>query len=339
MKNVGLRRVLIVLVVIGVAACGGGSIRKSLEYARAVPVEDVAPVSETPVAAPLAPSVGLSARSFGPGGRVPARQDVAKAGVAPQASYDVIDRANRAAAQGPEEATYVNAIQEYVYTPGTLYQLYTAPMRVTDIALRPGERIIGQPVTGDVVRWVCAAGKSAEKGVEQQHVYLKPTREGLHTNLVINTSERSYFLELHSYKETYMPAVKWRYPHEEMASLVEHMQDTSSAASAYPEFQLPNPQQRDYGYTIEVVDGEPQWTPNEVFDDGRRTYIRFPRALLVGEAPALFLLRAGETQVVNYTPHRQMYVVHRLIEHAELRVGQDPQDIVRIERVHRRGKP
>lgn len=327
-------RHVIAAVVCAAVGCGSAA-HKPVHFVRATPVEE-APTASTGGAlqattvAPSATVIGISARSFGPDGVQNVAPAMAVAAVS-GATSDVIERANRTAAQGPEEATYVNAIQEYVYSPGMLYQLYTAPMRVTDIALRPGERIIGQPVTGDVVRWVLAAGKSTENGVDQQHVYLKPTRPGLHTNLVINTSERSYFLELHSYANTYMAALKWRYPQEEMAKMAE---EASAAAeikrSAAPIVSL---ESLNFSYRIVVAGDAPRWTPTQVFDDGRRTFIRFPRAMLVREAPALFVVRNEQTQLVNYKVNREMYIVPRLIDVAELRVGQDDQEIVRIERV------
>jgi type IV secretion system protein VirB9 len=73
----------------------------------------------------------------------------------------------------------------------------------------------------------------------------------------------------------------------------------------------------------------------QVFDDGRRTFIRFPPAMLVREAPALFVLRDNETQLVNYRVKGDLYVVDRLIDAAEMRVGQQDQEIVRV---HRTGK-
>ncbi len=71
----------------------------------------------------------------------------------------------------------------------------------------------------------------------------------------------------------------------------------------------------------------------QVFDDGRKTYIRFPPAMLTREAPALFVLSStNETQLVNYRVKNEYYVVDRLIEAAELRVGQQKQEVVRIYR-------
>jgi type IV secretory pathway VirB9-like protein len=140
--------------------------------------------------------------------------------------------ANHKAAQAPESSDYFNAIVQYAYETGTLYQVFAEPMRITDIALEPGEKILGQPASGDVVRWLLALGKSMDHGVEQWHVYLKPTRPDLETNLAINTDRRSYLLELHSYADTYMAAVVWHYPEDELARLQAQASDLAAEEKA-----------------------------------------------------------------------------------------------------------
>jgi type IV secretion system protein TrbE len=87
-----------------------------------------------------------------------------------------------------------------------------------------------------------------------------------------------------------------------------------------------------FNYSIQVIQGHPAWTPLQAFDDGRRTFVRFPPAMLVREAPALFVLRDKETQLVNYRVKGDTYVIDRLVDSAELRVGQQDQEIVRIVR-------
>jgi len=52
-----------------------------------------------------------------------------------------VQLANAAASVKPTRAGYVNAIQVYPYSDGALYQLYVAPVHVTDIALEPGEEL------------------------------------------------------------------------------------------------------------------------------------------------------------------------------------------------------
>jgi len=253
---------------------------------------------------------------------------------APVSPAQVVLEANHKASAAPDRGDYFNAIVQYSYEPGTLYQVYAAPMHVTDIVLEPGEKILGQPASGDVVRWVLAVGQSVDRGLPQSHVYLKPTRADLQTNLVINTDRRTYLLELGSYPDTYMAAVTWHYPQDEIAQL--QLQADAAASQQRASAPVVSLDALNFAYTIAVEHGSPVWTPLQVFDDGRKTFIRFPPAMLAREAPALFVLRDSETQLVNYRVKGDTYVVDRLIESAELRVGQQDQEIVRIARAPKR---
>jgi type IV secretion system protein VirB9 len=49
--------------------------------------------------------------------------------------------ANRTATLEPAAPGFINAVQIYPYADGALYKVYTAPERVTDIALQPGEAL------------------------------------------------------------------------------------------------------------------------------------------------------------------------------------------------------
>ena len=49
-----------------------------------------------------------------------------------------IQVANAAAKQDPVRTGFLNAIQVYPYSDGALYQLYTATLKITDIALQEG---------------------------------------------------------------------------------------------------------------------------------------------------------------------------------------------------------
>ena len=133
---------------------------------------------------------------------------------------DVIDDANRKAASGPDTDGYFNAIMTFDYAPGALYQVYAAPLHLTSVQLQPGEKILGKPAAGDTIRWVMGIARSGPAGGDQQqYLYIKPTRAGLNTTIAINTDRRTYYLELHSYENTYMAAVQWRYPHDELEQL------------------------------------------------------------------------------------------------------------------------
>jgi len=77
----------------------------------------------------------------------------------------------------------------------------------------------------------------------------------------------------------------------------------------------------------------PAWCPLRAFDDGQKTYIQFPPKVTVTEAPPLFVLgRNGDAQLVNYRVKGDWYIVDRLFDKAELRIGQAPQTVVGIVR-------
>ena len=67
------------------------------------------------------------------------------------------------------QAPLLERVNPVSYTHLDVYkrQVYAQPMRITDIALEPGEKILGEPASGDVVRWLLALGKSMDRGVEQ----------------------------------------------------------------------------------------------------------------------------------------------------------------------------
>lgn len=69
------------------------------------------------------------------------------------------------------------------------------------------------------------------------------------------------------------------------------------------------------------------------FDDGEKVYIQFPAGIAQGELPPLFVIgRQGDGQLVNYRFRSPYYIVDRLFGAAELRLGGDKDDVVRIER-------
>ena len=255
---------------------------------------------------------------------------------APQSDkpHEVIDAANAGAKVGPNPDAYVNAIQVYPFTKGALYQVFTAPEQVTDIALGSGERLISVSA-GDTENWILGDTLSGEGETEQVHILVKPIKSGLTTNLIITTSERVYHAELTSYRETYMAAVSWRYPQEGLISLSKAHSFSNAVSNVAPASQA-----TPAGLSVDalkfryVIDGDtPHWRPLRAFDDGRKVYIQFPARIDQGEAPPLFVVSSeGETQLVNYRVKGHYYVVDRLFARAELRLGEKDQQIVRIDR-------
>lgn len=78
---------------------------------------------------------------------------------------------------------------------------------------------------------------------------------------------------------------------------------------------------------------QPAWRPLRAFDDGGKVYIQFPSGIAQGELPPLFVIGPqGDGQLVNYRFRSPYYIVDRLFAAAELRLGDEHGEVVRIER-------
>lgn len=230
-----------------------------------------------------------------------------------------IGAANQAARVQPVRDGFLNAIQQYPWAGGALYQVYTAPGQVTDIALQEGEQLVGPgPVAvGDTVRWIIGDTVSGSGTSARVHILVKPTRPDIATNLVINTDRRSYHLELRATPATYMASVSWIYPQNELIALRNRNAVAASAAPAATGVDL---SALNFRYRIEG-DRVP-WKPVRAFDDGRQVFIEFPLGIAQGEMPPLFVTgTAGDAELVNYRVRGRYMVVDRLFAGAELRLG------------------
>ncbi|ESY01364.1 conjugative transfer protein TrbG [Mesorhizobium sp. LNJC405B00] len=247
-----------------------------------------------------------------------------------------ISQANEAARMQPVRNGFVNAIQLYPWSEGALYQIYAAPGQVTDIALQPGERLVGSgPVAaGDTVRWIIGDTQSGAEERLQVHILVKPTRPDLQTNLVINSDRRTYHLELRSTEKTYMASVSWQYPQDQLIAL---RRQNAEAFAAQPVAAGVDIQKLNFRYRIQG-DAAP-WRPLRAFDDGAKVYIEFPSGIGQGEMPPLFVIGpSGGSELVNYRARQNYYVVDRLFAAAELRLG-DKTSEKRVRIVRTDGRP
>jgi type IV secretion system protein TrbG len=235
-----------------------------------------------------------------------------------------VEAANKAALQEPTAHGYLNAVQVYQYTDGALYRLYAAPEQVSDIALQPGESLSAVSA-GDTVRWVIGDTTSGNGDNKRVHILVKPFAPGLRTNLVITTDRRSYHLQLDSTDKTAMAVVSWTYPQDALASMKREIEGRQTVDA---QVALEN-----IRFRYAISGDAPPWKPVRAFDDGSKVYIEFPARIDQGEAPPLFVVGPqGNSELVNYRVRGNYYVVDRLFAAAELRLGQKPQQVVRISR-------
>ncbi|SNT24406.1 P-type conjugative transfer protein TrbG [Sphingopyxis indica] len=251
-----------------------------------------------------------------------------------------IRNANDAARVQPVRDGFINAIQTYPWTDGALFQVYTAPGQVTDIALQEGEQLVGPgPVAaGDTTRWIIGDTVSGAGANSRVHILVKPTRPDISTNLIINTDRRTYHLELRATERTWMASVSWTYPQDQIIAI---RGANAAAVAAAPIADGIDIARLNFRYRIEG-DNAP-WRPLRAFDDGRQAFIQFPAGISQGEMPPLFVIGThGGSELVNYRVRGDHMIVDRLFAAAELRLGDDPQQVVRVVRsdgdVGRRGR-
>ena len=307
---------------LGLAACAGSPRAEAaaaapFEFTPAVMVAEAPPPPPSPPAAPAASLAAVEDQRLPP----PTRGRRVSGG----APVERVEAANRAAVREPSRESYVNAVQVYACVVGALLRLYTAPERVSAIALQPGETLISV-AAGDTVRWVIGDTTSGSGPGRRTHILVKPSAVGLSTNLVITTDRRVYHVQVESTARTAMAGISWTYPADELLAVRRGEGAADSAPLAGVAVET-----LDFGYRIEGDD--PPWRPVRAFDDGSQVFIEFPSTLPQGEAPPLFVSGAGgRTELVNYRLRGRYYVVDRLFSAAELRLGERRQQVVRIVR-------
>jgi len=262
-----------------------------------------------------------------PDGSVPYDPAVA---ASPEVAASVIAPDGAVLAPGDGDAV-VGGVQLFRWSPGRVYPVRTAPLRVTTLTLGPGETLVSK-AAGDTVRWQIGETTSGEGAQRRAHVLIKPLQRGLETNLVLTTTRRVYFLGLASGGvDGFNTAVTW-----DRGALEGPIPAPSGPLEPV---RVPDPVATPQGpldarYRIEARGRRPRWTPVSVFNDGLRTFIAFGPDLRLDEAPALFVIAPdGEARMVNYRQAGGLFIVDRVFDRAELRLGGRRPQVVRIRRV------
>jgi P-type conjugative transfer protein TrbG len=245
-----------------------------------------------------------------------------------------IDSAKAGATTQPRSDGFLNAIQYYDYAPGLVYTAITSPGYVTTITLATGEKLL-TAAAGDTTRWIVQSVDSGSGASAQTLLLVKPRRAGLQTNLVITTDQRIYSLDLSSTdSSTYHTMIAWNYPFGDAVMIRNQVaqQQVQMQATVATGLELTK-----VNFNYQILKQRhvktPPWCPIRAFDDGRKTYIQFPPKVSVTEAPPLFVMGThGDAQLVNYRVKGDWYIVDRLFDSAELRIGESPQSIIGIQR-------
>ena len=231
---------------------------------------------------------------------------------------DVRDAINSSIVR-PQE--YSHAAVIYDYNQNWVYEVYCQILRVSDIHLEPGERVLEAPFVSDSERWILGAGISYENGVPVQHIYVKPAEPAIEATLIINTDRRVYHILLRSFNTVHMPIVRFR--HLSSALPNNYLFSPLSANSEPENVNLNlslniNPKFLSFNYRMTYpLFKKPVWLPDLVFDDGSKTYIRFPELVFHREFPSVF---ENRNNILNYRVVENVIIIDKLIENITIKI-------------------
>ena len=252
---------------------------------------------------------------------IPEKEASQAAAPKPAAAGEVRDVINQSFIR-PQEFSHAAVI--YDYNPNWVYEVYCQILRVSDIHLEPGERVTEVPFVSDSDRWIIGAGVSYDNGVAVQHIYLKPAEASIEATLIINTDRRVYHIILRSYTNVHMPIVRFRYL-SLSSGLPNNYLSSPLSANHVPETDITNPPLNinpkylsfNYRMTYPLFN-KPVWLPELVFDDGSKTYIRFPELVFHREMPSVF---ENRKDILNYRVMDNVIVIDKLIENITVKIG------------------
>lgn len=217
----------------------------------------------------------------------------------------------------------------------TMPSVICSPLKITDIQLEVGEELKSIQA-GDTARWNFSTDVSGKGKNEVVHIIVKPLDLGLDTNLLIFTDRRTYNLKLVSKKYAWTPIVNFTYNASLQSSLINYKKYQRKRADSYKKqnsFEK-SPQSRvdinnlNFNYEIE---GDAEWKPLRVYNDGIKTFIQMPKDMSVQEAPALVVIDSSSNKnLVNYRLKEDKYIVDKLFDSAILilGVGSDQESIM-----------
>lgn len=211
-----------------------------------------------------------------------------------------------------------NSTKVFVFRPGNIYKIYCRIGYLTDIELQKGEKLsfVGG---GDTAAWMLESSTVDST----PHLYIKPITDSA-TNIIINTDKHIYQL-LVCASDWYNPIIKWSYGIEEqIQSQLKAAEDERTVTDT---LHVSSAENLNFDYR---VIGKARWKPVMVFDDGKKTYIKFKE--MSRTLPMLFIKEAKRKQIslVNFRVKDNYYIVDRVFTEAQLKVSDD--DVVRIVR-------
>lgn len=198
-------------------------------------------------------------------------------------------------------------VQMVDYDADQIVAIQGTPGYQVTIELAPDERIENVAL-GDSGAWQATPNRRGD------HVFVKPLQAGMATNMTVVTDVRVYLFDL---VPTYgSPAetaytVRFRYPTPGGDASVE---DQAAAENAEPGRYR--------------VSGARALRPSRISDDGRDTYIEWPRERML---PAVYALdERGRESLVNGMMRDDLFVIHAVVPRLVFRIDDETARAVRV---------
>lgn len=210
-----------------------------------------------------------------------------------------------AAGETSPKASRVDSRLRYTsYDPDQVYRLNAAIGRACFIQFAEGEQM-EKYYTGDSEAW--------EVGKHGNLVAIKPKEDTPETNLIITTNRgRVYVFELALNKRALMYGIRFSYPNE-----ARKQAKTKQLKAALAESLDPNRQgNRNFQY---AGSGDTSIQPEEVFDNGSHTFMRFAEGQ---RFPAIFATGIGGERLVNPSVRDNWLIVPGVERQWRLRDGE-----------------
>jgi type IV secretion system protein VirB9 len=307
-----MRRILLAALLL--ASCASVDMRQKVARSGAGSVDDLPAVTVVPVESSPPGVIEIEKPVY-----VPSREKTDSP--PPEKGKTAVQLSNREGIIEPSR--YSHAAMVYDYQPDQVYEVYTQPLRASDICLEPGEKATEAPFISDSERWMLGAGVSQENTRPVQHIYVKPADVSLEASLIINTDRRVYHIILKSFKDVHMPVIRWRYPSPGLPqNYIPSAGPPGSPGDAPTETGFPGVDPRFLSFNYFVSYGffqKPDWLPELVYDDAKKTYILFPKQTLQRELPGVFENRGD---LVNYRVVDNLVIIDKLIEKITLKIGE-----------------
>lgn len=203
---------------------------------------------------------------------------------------------------------FYNAIVEYDFIDGKIYDIISSSYSVTDIRLEKGERILGNVAIGDPSLWMLETTESEENGDRIVHLLVKAQQDAGYTTMIVPTTRRTYYFRLTATDKTAMVGCRFIYNKKNY--------NIGSFAKADDKKEVfINAGKMDFNYSIS---NDYPWAPAAVFSDTKKTVIQFPPSFTTSSlAPALYIKRGNDIGLINYIIKGNLYITDTIINDEE----------------------